>query len=141
MSRVALMSDDDLDANVLFYLNQHIGKKNRMDRWELVEKIFNIHVPAPLRNDDHPQDRTIRESVSRLRAKGHLICDLGDGGGRWIAENEAEFGEFYAYYIKPIQARATVARAMKKAAERQFPSILQPSLFGAPVVLEEVEVA
>lgn len=69
------------------------------------------------------------DAVGRLRKQGHLICDLGDGAGRWIASTADEFWEFYRYYVKPIKAKAEVARALKKSAEAQFPDMMQPSLF------------
>lgn len=122
-------TDEQLDKFLLYVLGQHIGKETAIDRWTLVETVFGEHVPAFLRNDDHPQDRDIRYSVSRLRKQGHLICDLGNGDGRYIAANEAEFWELYTYYVKPIKARAEVARAMKRAAEQKWPNVLQPSLF------------
>ena len=80
-------------------------------------------------NDDNFYDREIRYSVGRLRTEGHLICDLGDGAGRWMAANEKEFWEFYSYYVKPIKSRAETIRAMKKAAEQKWPNLMQPSLF------------
>jgi hypothetical protein len=122
-------TDDDLDREVLHILLHHQGKQNRIGRWELVENVFGEPVPAELQNDDNMGDRMIRYSVGRLRAAGHLICDLGDGSGRWIAANETEFWEFYGYYIKPIKTKAEVARALKKAAEEKWPNLMQPSLF------------
>lgn len=123
------LTDEQLDSEVLYVLGWHVGQNNAIDRWDLVEKVFGQPVPMELRNDDNLQDRDIRYSVGRLRIKGHLICDLGDGNGRWLAENEAEFWKFYSYYVKPIQARAEIARAMKDAAMRQWPNLLQPNLF------------
>lgn len=123
-------TDEELDKYLLYVMGQHIGKQNAVERWTLVETVFGEHVATPFRNDDHPQDRDIRYAVSRLRKAGHLICDLGNGVGRYIAANEAEFWELYNYYVKPIKARAEVARAMKQAAEQKWPNVLQPSLFG-----------
>ena len=122
-------TNDQLDSDVLFHLGYHIGKQNAADRWELVEKIYGVAVPQSERNDDNLFDREIRYAVGRLRLKGHLICDLGNGNGRWLAANEDEFWEFYAYYVKPIKSRAEVARALKAAAQERFPNLLQPSLF------------
>jgi len=124
-----------LDRNVLHILLQHQGKANAVGRWSLVAQVFGADVPMEMRNDDNLQDRDIRYTVGRLREAGHLICDLGDGAGRWLAANEQEFWEFYSYYVKPIKARAGVIRAMKKAAADRWPNLLQPSLFD----LAEVE--
>ncbi len=122
---------EQLDRDVLFILRMHNGKSNRIDRWALVEKVFGEPVPVNQQNDDNLKDRDIRYSVGRLRAEGHLICDLGDGAGRWMAASEKEFWDFYGYYVKPIKARVEIAKAMKKAAQQQFPNLLQPSLFDA----------
>jgi len=129
------LTDEELDRNVLYWLREHVGKANAVDRWDLVAYVFRTDpVPMELRNDDNIQDREIRYAVGRLRAEGHLICDLGDGNGRWMAANEKEFWEFYGYYVKPIKSRAEVARALKDAAQRRWPNLLQPSLFEAAKV-------
>lgn len=123
------MTNEELDRTVLHILLRHQGKANRIDRWELVEQVYGGPVLPEYQNDDNFYDREIRYSVGRLRAEGHLICDLGDGAGRWMASTEAEFWEFYSYYVKPIKSRADVARALKKAALKKFPNLMQPSLF------------
>lgn len=118
-----------LDRNVLHILLRHQGKAYAIDRWELVKEIFGGPVLPEFQNDDNMYDRDIRYAVGRLREAGHLICDLGDGKGRWMAANESEWWEFYAYYVKPIKSRAEVIRAMKKAAQERWPNLMQPSLF------------
>lgn len=123
------MTNDELDREVLFILLRHQGKENRVDRWELVERVFGEPVEPLLRNDNNLYDRDIRYAVGRLRAAGHLICDLGDGAGRWMAATEKEFWEFYGYFIKPIKSRSDVARALKEAARKRWPNLMQPSLF------------
>lgn len=105
-------TNEDLDKMVLYFLSRHVGENNKIERWALVERVFGSPVPLAMRTNDNKQDRDIRESVRRLRNQGHLICDMGDGDGRWIAQT---------------------ARAMKRAAAQKFPNLLQPSLFGAPV--------
>lgn len=122
------MTEEQLDREVLYILQQHQGKENRIDRWDLVERVFGGPVEPVFRNDDNLYDRDIRYAVGRLRAAGHLICDLGDGAGRWMAATEKEFWEFYSYYIKPIKSRADVARALKKSAAKRWPNLMQPSL-------------
>ncbi len=129
MAGLALIQDSQLDREVLYVLQFHIGKGNAIERWDLVERITGEYVPEAFRNDDNPDDRKIRMAVSRLRAEGHLICDLGDGNGRYIAANEKEFWELYHYYVKPIKVRVEIARAMKQAALRKWPDLNQPSLF------------
>lgn len=120
---------EDLDRQVLHILLAHQGKPNRIGRWELVEQVKGVPAPMELRNDDNLDDREIRYAVGRLRAAGHLICDLGDGAGRWMAANEKEFWEFYGYFVKPIKSKSEVARAMMKAAKQRWPNLMQPRLF------------
>lgn len=67
-------------------------------------------------------DRTVLHILLRHQGKANRI-------GRWMASTEAEFWEFYSYYVKPIKSRADVARALKKAALEKFPNLMQPSLF------------
>jgi hypothetical protein len=128
------MTNEELDRTVLFFLGQHVGEGNAINRWELVEKVFGIHMPEHERNDDNPLDREVRYAVGRLRKKGHLIGDLGNGNGRYIISSESEFWKFYAYYVRPIKERAETAKAMKRAAQQKFPNLLQPSLFDAAEV-------
>jgi hypothetical protein len=118
-----------MDQRILSILLQHQGKANSIDRWDLVEMILGEPVPADQRNDSHRTDRLIRYSVARLRIAGHLILDLGDGSGRYMAGSAAEFWEFYGYYVEPIKTRAEVIRSMKKTAEERWPDLAQPSLF------------
>ena len=135
------ISDHDLDKAVFHTLSMRVGKGNAIERWTLVNHIFGVSVPAALQNDDNSYDRMIRAAVSRLRAQGHLICDLGNGNGRYMAANEAEFWEMYSGYVKPIVTRAQIARAMKKSALRCFPNLLQPSLFTVMDAVEDLEAA
>ncbi len=125
------MTNEALDRDVLHILLLHQGKSNRIGRWELVERVFGGPVLPEFQNDDNLYDRDIRYSVGRLRAAGYLICDLGDGTGRWMAANEKEFWEFYGYFVKPIKSKAEVARALKKSAQQKWPNLMQPSLFDA----------
>lgn len=122
---------DQLDKEVLYLLNRHIGKDNSIDRWLMVFDLFGERVAHEKQNDDHPLDRAIRASVNRLRKQGHLICDLGNGKGRYLAKDEKEFWEMYSYYATPLKERAEVLRSMKKSALQKWPNVLQPNLFDA----------
>lgn len=123
------LDNDQIDREVLFILSRCVGKENAIDRWLMVFDVFGERVLPTQQNDDNPLDRAIRYSINRLRKKGHLICDLGDGKGRYIAANEAEFWEQYRYYASPIKERAEVLSAMKKAAQAKWPNVMQPTLF------------
>jgi hypothetical protein len=128
------LSNEELDRRVLFELGFHHGEENAVNRWELVEKVFHVQVPEDERNDDNLLDRDIRYAVSRLRKRGELIGDLGNGAGRYMIRTEGEFWKWYGYYVKPMAERRQIAEAMKDAAKEKFPSLLQPSLFGAEVM-------
>ena len=71
------ISEQQLDAEVLFQLKQHRGRNNPIGRWQLVAKIYGPEAMHP-QNDDNMADRQIRESVERLRKSGALICDMAD---------------------------------------------------------------
>jgi hypothetical protein len=130
-SSKSITSNEELDRNVLFEIRFHRGESNAVDRWELVEKVFMTHVPEHERNDQNTFDRQIRESVERLRERGHLIGDMRKGAGRYMIETEQEFWRFYNIYVKPLKKGWNTAHAMREAAREQFPNLLQPSLFDA----------
>lgn len=121
-------TEEQLETEVLHILNQHRGKRNPINRWELVRALYGPQA-AQDQSDGNGSDREIRDAVERLRGKGFIICDLGDGRGRYLAESEDEFREFYDYYIKPIKARSVTLKAMKLTAVKTWPNALQPSLF------------
>lgn len=124
--------NEKLDELVLYFLSRHVGEGNKIERWTLVERVYGVSIPAIERNDRNGLDRNVRESVSRLRNQGELICDVGNGEGRWMAANIDEFWKFYAYFVSPISAKAYTARVLKKSALEKF-NQLQLSLFGAVV--------
>lgn len=130
------LDEKQLDTEVEFHLKQHVGKRNPMDRWELIERVFGNGASYP-RNDNNVFDRRIRDSVERLR-KRLLICDMGDGRGRYLAANYGEFVEFNAKYVSRAYPIMQTSAAMEKLAAAAFPDQylehkrdqLQPSLFG-----------
>jgi hypothetical protein len=122
------MTDAELDKNVLYFLKQHVGKENAIGRWEIVTKIFGMGACFP-ESDDNLADRQIRSSVARLRRRGLLVCDMGDGRGRYLASSLAEYDAFRAYFGSAAFEKMETIRAMDKSAEREFPEKLQPRLF------------
>ncbi|MBI5933294.1 MAG: hypothetical protein HY867_06265 [Chloroflexi bacterium] len=120
-------SDDQLDASVLHFIRQHRGKANPIGRWELVAKIFGP-VAAADQNDDNFADRQIRESVMRLRRRGALICDMGDGRGRYLADSVEEYQAFRQYFGAAAFEKLATVKEMDKAADQEWPSELQPRL-------------
>jgi hypothetical protein len=122
------MTEEELDKTVKFFMRQHQGRENAVERWSLVVKVFGVGSDIP-RTDDNPSDRLIREAVSRLRTHGVMICDMGDGRGRFVATTEDEWRAFRSSYLKPLVSRASVIRAMDKHAVKVWPNLLQPALF------------
>jgi hypothetical protein len=122
------MSEEQLDKTLSFFLAQHQGRQNAIDRWTLVVKVFGEGADLP-RTDDNLQDRMIRDAVSRLRLHGLFVCDMGDGKGRFIASTEEEYRAFRSSYLKPLVSRAQVVHAMDKYAVEKWPNVLQPTLF------------
>jgi len=120
-------TDDQLDVEVLFLLRQHRGRKNPIGRWEMVAKIYGPQACEP-RSDDNFADRQIRESVARLRRQGVLICDMGDGKGRFLAATLEEYAGFKAYFGSAAFEKIETIHAMDRAAAEAFPSELQPRL-------------
>jgi DNA-binding FadR family transcriptional regulator len=120
-------TDDELDREVLFQLKMHVGHKNAVDRWELVAKIFGPGADLP-RSDDNVSDRQIREAVRRLRRQGVIICDMGDGRGRFLAETSDEYQAFRQYFGAGAFEKIETMHEMDKAAQQLWPNALQPRL-------------
>ena len=121
------LTDDQLDAEVLFVLKQHVGRTNPIGRWALVAKIFGP-VPQIAQNDNNLADRHIRQSVERLRKQGVLICDMGNGQGRYLAETLEEYQAFRLKYSSRAYEILETLREMDKAAEHEWSDPLQPRL-------------
>lgn len=121
------LTDEQLDQAVLFWIKQHRGRTNPIGRWELVAKIYGPVLPQD-QNDNHPGDRHIRESVERLRKKGVLICDMGDGVGRYLPETVEEYRAFRAKYSSRAYAIIATVNEMDEAAKQEWPDLLQPRL-------------
>ena len=128
MSDIPQFTDDQLDEKLKRLFGMHQGKERAVKRWELVLSVYGFGADTP-QNDHNLQDRAIRYSVERLRSHGWLICDLGNGRGRYLAVTEDEFREFRTYYLQPLRARARTIRHMEKAALEKWPNLLQLPLF------------
>ena len=121
------LTDDQLDKEVLFQLKQHRGKAHPIGRWELVVKIYGLGADLP-RSDENFADREIRYAVNRLRKSGVLICDMGDGLGRFLPESIEEYRAFRTKFVGRAYDVIETANAMDKAANEEFPDGQQPRL-------------
>jgi hypothetical protein len=113
-------TDSQLDYEVAGILQFHRGRQNPIDRWELVRRIFGNSADEP-QTDDNLYDRRIRESVERQRPT-LLICDMGDGRGRYLATSWKEYVEFHRHYLKRAWPLIKTGNAMLETAKRNFAS-------------------
>lgn len=120
-------TEEQLDQEVLALLRQHYGKTSPIGRWELVAKVYGP-VAAQDQNDGNYADRQIREAVERLRKRGMLICDMADGGGRFMAQTVDEYQAFRMKYGSRAFAIMDTLREMDKAAAKQWENPLQPRM-------------
>jgi hypothetical protein len=121
------MDHDELEERIVLTLTHHVGRGNAVDRWAMVVSIFGAGADIP-QSDDNYYDRRIRRKVESLRRKGHLICNLGDGRGWFLAENEEEYRSFRAMYGSHAFPIMETIHSMDKAAQAQWPNALQPPL-------------
>lgn len=121
------LTDEQLDSEVLFQLKQHRGSKHPIGRWELVAKIYGPVSPQA-QNDNNPHDRHIRQAVERLRKRGVLICDMGNGQGRYLAESLEEYQAFRLKYSSRAYEILETLREMDKAADTAWGNPLQQRL-------------
>lgn len=125
---MAKFTDSELDAHVLFFLKQHVGKEQPIGRWEIVAKIFGPDA-ALEHNDSNYADRQVRDAVERLRHGGALICDMGNGEGRFMASTLEEYQSFRAKYgSMAFKIIATLSEMDKAAAQAFELNPLQPRL-------------
>lgn len=120
-------TDEQLDREVLFLLKLHTGKHNPVGRWEMVIRIYGDDAILPQTNDNMA-DRQIRESIARLRTSGVLVCDMGDGSGRFLAMSLDEYQAFRLKYGGRAYEVLETLREMDKAARQIWPDVLQPRL-------------
>lgn len=120
-------TDAELDREVLFVMNMHRGQENAVSRWELVEKVFGRDA-ALVRSDGNTYDRQLRQSISRLRMRGHIICNLGEGSGYFLATTPEEYQAFRSYFGAHAFPIMETIRELDKAAEEKWPNPLQPRL-------------
>lgn len=60
------------------------------------------------------EDRAMRLAVEKIRNMGIRLCDLEDGSGLFIADNQAEYDQFKMRYGKHAFSLIKTIRAMDK---------------------------
>jgi hypothetical protein len=131
-------TEENLDREVLFFIQGHFGKANPVGRWTLVEKIYGS-AAGERQTDDNIFDRAIRESKERLRNQGYLICDLMDGNGCYMATNAEEYWEFRTKFGSRISKIAKTLQAMDASAARQFGTVILSMKRNGPEAAAEFE--
>jgi hypothetical protein len=120
-------SEEGLDRAVQFNLYQHRGQANGIRRETLVYELFGVQVADVTDADSF--DRNIRDAIERLRNQGHLICNLGDGSGYFIASSVGEYQAFRLRYGKHAFPILATIKQMDRAAAETWQDPLQPRLF------------
>lgn len=121
------LTDKQLDRELLYVVRMHRGQDNAIGRWDLCIKLFGEDAVFS-RSDTNTYDRNIRRCVERLRRRGYIICNLGNGDGYFLAVTKEDYQRFRAAYGAHAFPIMETIREMDKAAERQWPNPLQPSL-------------
>lgn len=121
------LTDDELDSEVLYVIRMHRGQENAIRRWDLCIRVFGEDAALD-RNDGNTYDRGVRKSIQRLRLDGHLICNLGNGDGYFMATNNDEYLKFRSVFGSHAFPIMETIREMDKAAARQWPNPLQPRM-------------
>ena len=135
-SPILSLTDHELEEKLKRILAAHVGADKAIPRWELVVECFGPGSDHP-RNDNNLHDRAVRDAVERLRVDhGLFILDMNDGRGRFLAQNDADYWNFRTRYLRALQSRARVIRAMDGHAKQKWPNLMQPSLFDIPDHLE-----
>lgn len=81
-----MLSVEDLSPVIEAKLKTwHRGKEQRAEKWELVQALFGVVIPAHERNNNNPFERRMRAAISEMRKAGKLICSDTDGGYWWAA--------------------------------------------------------
>lgn len=122
-----MLTDEQLDKDVLYIIGKHRGNDNAISRWDLCLQVFGEAAVLD-RNDLNTYDRQVRRSIERLRRQGHLICNLGAGDGYFLAVNNDEYLRFRTVYGSHAFPIMETIREMDKAAGKEWPNPLQPSL-------------
>ncbi len=84
-----------LDRVLLRILSYHVGFDAAISRKRLLCELNNNGFKMK-------DDRPARLCINQLRKKGVPICSSGgDGGGYWLAANNAELDEFISHELHP----------------------------------------
>lgn len=115
------LTEAELDREVIFQMYQHRGRVNAIERWSLVRKVFGEEaVPSKAEETDgNVYDRQVRDSLERLRPH-HLICNMGDGKGYFIATTREEYEAWKKYYLGSSYLKLQIVSKTDETADSRF---------------------
>lgn len=109
---------------LIFVLYQHKGRANAIDRWALVRRLFGDGaVPSKAEETDgNAYDRRLRNEIESLRKPPfiHLICNMGDGSGYFIASDREEYEKWKKFYLGPTYEKWIAVNAMDTIADHRW---------------------
>ncbi|MFC2028310.1 hypothetical protein ACFLTX_00090 [Chloroflexota bacterium] len=75
-----------LYQTILNILSDHIGRRNRAEKWKLIETVFSVEIPKNKRNQNNFYDRRFRSAISTMRHNG-LLVGSDCSGGYWLMDD------------------------------------------------------
>lgn len=123
MAITTYSSTEAFQRELLFVIYQHKGRENTIDRWSLVRRLFGAEsVPAGEESDSNPYDRRVRDNIEILRKPPHqhLICNMGDGSGYFIARTRAEYDAWKKYYLGSTYEKWVVVNGLDAVADETW---------------------
>jgi len=106
-----------LDKKILRILAGHLGENNRISRGDLVKLALYKFSDNDITETD---DRLVRETISRLRHDGHLICSSSGTGGYYMASSYDDVENMRAEMESRAMDLLEQSRTLKKRATEWF---------------------
>jgi len=111
---------EEIEREVRYILSKHIGKGNRVSRWELVERILGREAAAN-RTNNNPFDRRVRDVIEKFRDID-LIVSSSSADGYWLAEDMNDIELIAEEYVKRSRKMEEKARNLRRRGTEKFGS-------------------
>jgi len=115
-------ADSSLTAALLRVLRGHRGQRQAIRRGELVQ-IMRAELPQLRDVSPKTADRRVRDAIAEAAARGGeaaLVCNLGNGLGYFIAQEESEVEAYNRQEDSRILSLLRRRRAQKRAARAEL---------------------